>query len=86
MDAPENTERSHAVSPACRGHKAAPVQIKAKNRGSNNLKTYTFLDPGSTAAFCTERLMRELKVKGTYTKMLIRLQMVTLIWIGSSCT
>jgi len=76
----ENThqEKSYAVSPKTCGHIGAgaqdcvlpivPVQIKAV-KGSKILKTYAFLDPGSTATFCSERLMRELKVRGKNAKM-----------------
>lgn len=38
-----------------------PVQVKAK-KGDKAAITYAFLDPGSTATFCTERLMNELNL------------------------
>lgn len=33
-----------------------PVQIKS-SKGNKTILTYAFLDPGSTATFCTENLM-----------------------------
>lgn len=47
------------------------VQIKAR-KGSDILKTYAFLDPGSTATFCSEQLMRKLKMTGRKAKFLLR--------------
>ena len=41
-----------------------PVQIKAKN-GGKKLPTYAFLDPGSSATFRTEHLMRQLSMDST---------------------
>ncbi|GAA6102059.1 diacylglycerol O-acyltransferase 1-like, partial [Tachysurus ichikawai] len=38
-----------------------PVEIKACN-GSKIIETYAFLDPGSSATFCTEKLMEDLQV------------------------
>ena len=40
-----------------------PVQVKAKN-GNKVVTSYAFLDPGSTATFCTEELMSELSLRG----------------------
>ncbi|KAL4008773.1 hypothetical protein ACER0C_002625 [Sarotherodon galilaeus] len=40
-----------------------PVQVKAK-KGDKAAITYAFLDPGSTATFCTEKLMNELNLSG----------------------
>lgn len=37
-----------------------PVQVKMAN-GSKSVLTYAFLESGSSATFCTERLMRQLK-------------------------
>lgn len=34
--------------------------------------TYAFLDPGSTASFCTEALMNRLKLTGRKTSILLR--------------
>ncbi len=48
-----------------------PVQIKAKS-GSKIVSTYAFLDPGSSACFCTERLMRKLNLTGTRSSILLR--------------
>lgn len=41
-----------------------PVRVKVA-KGSRYIQTYAFLDPGSTATFCTENLMNLLNVKGT---------------------
>lgn len=77
----ETPGKSHAVSPKTCDHigsriqdcvlSVVPVQIKA-TKGSKMLKTYAFLDPGCTATFCSERLMRELKVKGRNANILLR--------------
>lgn len=40
-----------------------PVQVKAI-KGDKIIQTYAFLDPGSTATFCSERLMQQLNVTG----------------------
>lgn len=40
-----------------------PVQVKSQ-KGSKIVTTYAFLDPGSTAVFCTEDLMYELGLTG----------------------
>lgn len=47
-----------------------PVQVKAKN-GSKVVTSYAFLDPGSTATFCTEDLMNELNLHGKKTDILL---------------
>ncbi|KAK0138631.1 hypothetical protein N1851_024819 [Merluccius polli] len=38
-----------------------PVRVKVA-KGSRYIQTYAFLDPGSTARFCTENLMNQLNV------------------------
>ncbi|CAL9682043.1 unnamed protein product [Knipowitschia caucasica] len=48
-----------------------PVQVKSK-RGQETLITYAFLDPGSTASFCTERLMNRLNLTGRKLGILLR--------------
>ncbi|KAL1277030.1 hypothetical protein QQF64_023703 [Cirrhinus molitorella] len=48
-----------------------PVQIKS-SKGSQILHTYAFLDPGSSASFCTENLMRKLNISGRKTNILLR--------------
>lgn len=48
-----------------------PVRVKSK-RGDKMLLTYTFLDPGSTASFCTESLMNRLNLTGRKTSILLR--------------
>lgn len=44
-----------------------PVVVKAGN-GDKCIRTYAFLDTGSTASFCTEKLMRSLNVEGKRVK------------------
>ncbi len=48
-----------------------PVQVKT-TKGTHLVKTYAFLDPGSSDTFCTEALMSELKVNGRRTDILLR--------------
>ncbi|XP_039548042.1 uncharacterized protein LOC120493481 [Pimephales promelas] len=48
-----------------------PVQVKHR-KGHKVLITYAFLDPGSSASFCTERLMNKLNVRGRRTGILLR--------------
>lgn len=40
-----------------------PVQVKA-GKGSKVVNSYAFLDPGSNASFCTDKLMTELSLRG----------------------
>ena len=48
-----------------------PVKIKS-NKGSAVIQTYAFLDPGSSATFCTDKLMQQLNVQGKRTNILLR--------------
>lgn len=48
-----------------------PVRIKSK-RSNTTVETYAFMDSGSSAMFCSERLMRQLGVHGKKTQMLLR--------------
>lgn len=48
-----------------------PVHIKSK-RGNTIVETYAFMDSGSSATFCSERLMRRLGVHGKKTQVLLR--------------
>lgn len=48
-----------------------PVKVKA-NKGSHVVCTYAFLDPGSSATFCTERIMEKLHVSGMKTNILLK--------------
>lgn len=48
-----------------------PVRIKSK-RSNNTIETYAFMDSGSSATFCSERLMRRLGVNGKKTQVLLR--------------
>ncbi len=69
------------VSPKACGHIGAgdqkcilsnvPVKVKAA-KGSKVLEVYAFLDPGSSATFCTQRLMSQLNIKGRKTNILLR--------------
>ena len=47
-----------------------PVQVKM-SKGNRTVNTYAFLDPGSSATFCTEALMDELKAKGNKADILL---------------
>lgn len=40
-----------------------PVQVKSI-KGNKVIKTYAFLDPGSSATFCSEQLMQKLNISG----------------------
>lgn len=48
-----------------------PVQVKLC-KGTKVVKTYAFLDPGSTATFCTEDLMAALNTSGKRVKVLLK--------------
>ena len=48
-----------------------PVQVKSI-KGDKTIKTYAFLDPGSTATFCSEHLMQRLNINGRRTNFLLR--------------
>ncbi len=48
-----------------------PVQVKLC-KGTKVVQTYAFLDPGSTANFCTEELMTELNTSGRKVKVLLK--------------
>ncbi|KAK7930431.1 hypothetical protein WMY93_006826 [Mugilogobius chulae] len=48
-----------------------PVKVKAK-KGSKVILTYAFLDQGSTAVFCTEKLMHRLHLTGRKANILLR--------------
>ncbi len=48
-----------------------PVQVKLTN--SNHIvQTYAFLDPGSSAIFCTDQLRKGLNAKGKHQQILLR--------------
>ncbi len=47
-----------------------PVKVKSA-KGNHIIKTYAFLDPGSSATFCSEQLMRKLNVTGRKTNFLL---------------
>ena len=70
--APEQFETSHQpTSLKTCGHTGAskdrcvlsilPVKVKSA-KGNHIIKTYAFLDPGSSATFCSEHLMRKLNI------------------------
>ncbi len=48
-----------------------PVKIKA-SKGNKIVQTYAFLDPGSSATFCTTGLMNRLNMTGKKTNILLR--------------
>lgn len=48
-----------------------PVKLKSA-KGSCIVTTYAFLDPGSSATFCTEHLMQQLNITGKRTSFLLR--------------
>lgn len=48
-----------------------PVQVKAR-KGNITVHTYAFLDPGSTASFCTVGLMAKLNLQGRRSNILLR--------------
>ncbi len=47
------------------------VQVKS-NKGQTVIQTYAFLDPGSSATFCSEHLMHSLKLKGKKTNIVLK--------------
>lgn len=48
-----------------------PVHVKSV-KGDKIVQTYAFLDPGSSATFCSDRLMHALNVTGRQTNFLLR--------------
>lgn len=48
-----------------------PVQVKL-SKGSQIVQTYAFLDPGSSAMFCTETLMTQLHATGKEMQILLK--------------
>lgn len=48
-----------------------PIQVET-TKDTHLVKTYAFLDPGSSDTFCTEALMSELKVNRRRTEILLR--------------
>lgn len=48
-----------------------PVQVKS-TKGNAIIHTYAFLDPASTAPFCSEQLMQRLNVTGKRTNFLLK--------------
>lgn len=47
-----------------------PVKVKS-NKGDKVIYTCAFLDPGSSATFCSESLMHELNMGGKHTNFLL---------------
>lgn len=88
------------VSPKSCGHIGAgdqkcilpivPVKVKAA-KSSKVLEVYGLLDPGSSATFCTERLMSQLNIKGHKTSILLRTMTREIcshqyyFWFGGLC-
>lgn len=48
-----------------------PVKVKS-TKGNNVIQTYVFLDPGSSATFCSEELMERLSITGKITHFLLK--------------
>ncbi|KAL0176346.1 hypothetical protein M9458_028676, partial [Cirrhinus mrigala] len=48
-----------------------PVLVKA-SKGSRTIMTYAFLDPGSSASFCSDNIMHQLNVNGRRTEVALR--------------
>ena len=48
-----------------------PVRLKSK-KGTRTVETYAFIDQGSSATFCTEKVMRMLNLRGRKTEILLR--------------
>lgn len=48
-----------------------PVLVKA-SKGSRTIMTYAFLDPGSSATFCSDNIMHQLNVNGRRTEVALR--------------
>ena len=48
-----------------------PVKVKMK-KSEKVIHTYAFMDPGSSATFCTESLLRQLQTTGSRTNILLR--------------
>lgn len=48
-----------------------PVRVKMK-KSNRMIETYAFLDAGSTGTFCMEALLRDLKVSGKRTDILLK--------------
>lgn len=69
------------LSPGTCGHTGAgkddcvlsilPVKVKS-SKGGKVIHTYAFLDPGSSATFCSESLMQELNIGGRRANFLLR--------------
>lgn len=47
-----------------------PVKVRSR-KGGKSIETYAFMDPGSTATFCTEELRKKLNIKGKSTQILL---------------
>lgn len=47
-----------------------PVKVRSQ-KGGKSIETYAFMDPGSTATFCTEELQKKLNIKGKSTQILL---------------
>ncbi len=77
----EPEEKRKVVSAQTCGHTGAgnerclmsiiPVQVKAV-KGNKVMRTYAFLDPGSSATFCSEHLRNELNLSGKKVNILLR--------------
>lgn len=79
--AKDTEKRSSIVSTQTCGHTGAgnekcllsiiPVQVKSV-KSQKVIQTYAFLDPGSSASFCSEQLMNELNIGGKKVNIYLR--------------
>lgn len=78
---PMDSDCGKPITPKSCGHIGAgkndcalsiiPVQVK-NGKSDQIIKTYAFLDSGSSATFCTEELMSKLHIKGRKTSIMLR--------------
>ena len=56
-----------------------PVFVKSK-KGSKFVETYAFMDPGSSATFCTHALARQLNLEGRRTQLELKSLSLLIMW------
>lgn len=61
-----NVNASDVASNSVVGMSIVPVKVKAKGQ-NQSVQTYAFLDSGSNTSFCTENLLKQLRVSGKKT-------------------
>ena len=67
-----------AGTPTYQALPIVPVRLKAK-ASDKFIETYAFLDTGSTATFCSDRVVKLLNVEGKRTK-------IDLVTMNQECT